>query len=173
MCVGSGVIYKARVISLSLSLCVLPPGLTSLDVQASARAGAPFDQKCDVYSFGVVLWELATLRRPFDGCNAVGVCSRAFVSLWLWLGLWLGLGLWLELGILLWLPCIIVTVWLSLSLWLSVLRDIGQLVDTITALHTTPTFPNPNRLIPHVTIYPDLYTILFIYTLYYLSIYPY
>lgn len=27
----------------------------------------PYNEKVDVYSFGIVLWEMSTLKKPFDG----------------------------------------------------------------------------------------------------------
>ncbi|KAI3994983.1 hypothetical protein MKX01_019797 [Papaver californicum] len=35
----------------------------------------PADEKCDVYSFGVILWELATLKIPWDGLNQMQVVA--------------------------------------------------------------------------------------------------
>ncbi|KAL3640732.1 hypothetical protein CASFOL_015700 [Castilleja foliolosa] len=33
----------------------------------------PSNEKCDVYSFGVILWELCTMRQPWDGMNPMQV----------------------------------------------------------------------------------------------------
>ncbi|XP_027114430.1 serine/threonine-protein kinase EDR1 isoform X1 [Coffea eugenioides] len=33
----------------------------------------PSNEKCDVYSFGIILWELATLRLPWNGMNPMQV----------------------------------------------------------------------------------------------------
>ncbi|CAA7408577.1 unnamed protein product [Spirodela intermedia] len=33
----------------------------------------PFSEKCDIFSFGVIMWELCTLRRPWDGVTPVQV----------------------------------------------------------------------------------------------------
>ncbi|KAL8199650.1 hypothetical protein R6Q57_013218 [Mikania cordata] len=35
--------------------------------------GEPADEKSDVYSFGVILWELVTMRQPWNGLNAAQV----------------------------------------------------------------------------------------------------
>lgn len=29
----------------------------------------PYNEKVDVYSYGVVLWEMTTLKKPFDGMD--------------------------------------------------------------------------------------------------------
>lgn len=29
----------------------------------------PYNEKVDVYSFGIVLWEMSTLKKPFDGMD--------------------------------------------------------------------------------------------------------
>ncbi|MQL75436.1 hypothetical protein Taro_007812 [Colocasia esculenta] len=33
----------------------------------------PFTEKCDIFSFGVIMWELCTLRKPWDGVPPVQV----------------------------------------------------------------------------------------------------
>jgi serine/threonine protein kinase len=33
----------------------------------------PFTEKCDIFSLGVVMWELCTLRRPWEGISPVQV----------------------------------------------------------------------------------------------------
>ena len=33
----------------------------------------PFTEKCDIFSLGVIMWELCTLKRPWDGIPPVQV----------------------------------------------------------------------------------------------------
>jgi serine/threonine protein kinase len=33
----------------------------------------PFTEKCDIFSLGVIMWELCTLKRPWDGVPPVEV----------------------------------------------------------------------------------------------------
>lgn len=53
--------------------------LTTKPIKVSSSAGTPewmapelirnepFTEKCDIFSLGVIIWELCTLKRPWDG----------------------------------------------------------------------------------------------------------
>lgn len=36
---------------------------------------SPLDVKVEIYSFGIVLWEIATRKIPFEGCNSETLCQ--------------------------------------------------------------------------------------------------
>lgn len=40
--------------------------LTSTGTKKVAES-RPYNEKVDVYSFGIVLWEMSTLKKPFEG----------------------------------------------------------------------------------------------------------
>jgi len=37
--------------------------------------GFKYDVKCDAYSYGVILWELASLKKPFDGLDFIQIAN--------------------------------------------------------------------------------------------------
>ncbi|CAM8926984.1 unnamed protein product [Rhodiola kirilowii] len=59
--------------------------LTTIPIKVSSSAGTPewmapelirnepFTEKCDIFSLGVIIWELCTLKRPWDGVPPVQV----------------------------------------------------------------------------------------------------
>lgn len=63
----------------------LSRSLTPMPVQDSSSAGTPewmapelirnepFTEKCDIFSLGVIIWELYTLKRPWEGVPAIQV----------------------------------------------------------------------------------------------------
>lgn len=65
----------------------LSRSLTPTPVQDSSSAGTPewmapelirnepFTEKCDIFSLGVIIWELYTLKRPWEGVPAIQVIS--------------------------------------------------------------------------------------------------
>lgn len=44
-----------------------PPRCNSMSVQVAESR--PYNEKVDVYSFGIVLWEMTTLKKPFEGMD--------------------------------------------------------------------------------------------------------
>ncbi|KAM3362123.1 serine/threonine-protein kinase EDR1 isoform X1 [Capsicum galapagoense] len=72
--------YKVKICDFGLSR-----SLTPTPVQDSSSAGTPewmapelirnepFSEKCDIFSLGVIIWELYTLKRPWEGVPAIQV----------------------------------------------------------------------------------------------------
>ncbi|MCD7446189.1 hypothetical protein HAX54_045246 [Datura stramonium] len=72
--------YKVKICDFGLSR-----SLTPTPVQDSSSAGTPewmapelirnepFTEKCDIFSLGVIIWELYTLKRPWEGVPAIQV----------------------------------------------------------------------------------------------------
>lgn len=64
--------------------------LTTRPIKDSSSAGTPewmapelirnepFTEKCDIFSLGVIMWELCTLRRPWEGIPSVQVNSLPY-----------------------------------------------------------------------------------------------
>lgn len=46
-----------------------PPSIIGRLIFAANKVAEcrPYNEKVDVYSFGVVLWEMSTLKKPFEG----------------------------------------------------------------------------------------------------------
>lgn len=38
-------------------------------MSAQVAESRPYNEKVDVYSFGIVLWEMSTLKKPFEGMD--------------------------------------------------------------------------------------------------------
>ncbi|CAA2937378.1 probable serine threonine- kinase SIS8 isoform X1 [Olea europaea subsp. europaea] len=36
----------------------------------------PFTEKCDIFSLGVIIWELCTLKRPWEGVPSVRIAGQ-------------------------------------------------------------------------------------------------
>ncbi|CAK6983915.1 mixed lineage kinase domain-like protein, partial [Scomber scombrus] len=37
-----------------------------------------YSKECEMYSFGIVLWELATRKKPFEGCSSKEIYQKVF-----------------------------------------------------------------------------------------------
>ncbi|XP_069384020.1 mixed lineage kinase domain-like protein [Paralichthys olivaceus] len=37
-----------------------------------------YNKECEIYSFGIVLWEIATRRRPFEGCSNEDIYQKVY-----------------------------------------------------------------------------------------------
>ncbi|XP_034033228.1 mixed lineage kinase domain-like protein isoform X2 [Thalassophryne amazonica] len=40
----------------------------------------PYSKDCEIYSFGIVLWEIATRKKPFDGCSSQQIYDKVCVE---------------------------------------------------------------------------------------------
>ncbi|KAM9376252.1 mixed lineage kinase domain-like protein [Pholidichthys leucotaenia] len=40
----------------------------------------PYTKECEIYSFGIVLWEIATSKKPFDGCTATEIHQKVCIN---------------------------------------------------------------------------------------------
>ncbi|XP_029908639.1 mixed lineage kinase domain-like protein [Myripristis murdjan] len=53
------------------SLCYISPQQLN-DINYS------YDKQCEMYSFGIVLWEIATCKKPFEGCSPLQIYQKVY-----------------------------------------------------------------------------------------------
>lgn len=75
--------YKVKICDFGLSRLLI-----STPMQDSSSAGTPewmapelirnepFTEKCDIFSLGVIIWELFTLKKPWEGVPSIQVISK-------------------------------------------------------------------------------------------------